>query len=214
MQEAAAPLSDQLFEQRQRTRHLSFAVNLKTKAQGNGKRRTDQGDGNEAVIVLDLSSHLTVHLVLHLAFHTGIATAGEGTADFDSVYRRNDQAPGPVRVEHAISLQLAGDRATKFKYRLRGLSFQRVTEGIVTDRPDALGQRSTATRRLDLKQAGHLHGRAQENGVKDFLPRVPGKLATLGQGAPQFREAKHLIEISLEAVPGQVSGFPVPGETA
>src|SRR5271165_1737919 len=56
---------------------------------------------------------------------------------------------------------------------------------------------------LDLKQAGNLHRGTQEDGVKHLFPRVLGKLPSLGQSAHQIREAKHLVEIRLEAVPGQ-----------
>ena len=33
---------------------------------------------------------------------------------------------------------------------------------------------------LDLKQAGNLHRRTQEDGVKHLFPRVLGKLPSLG----------------------------------
>src|SRR5436189_6112172 len=56
---------------------------------------------------------------------------------------------------------------------------------------------------LDLQQAGNLHRRTQEDGVKHLFPRVLWKLPSLGQRAHQIGEAKHLVEISLEAVPGQ-----------
>src|SRR2546429_9464597 len=56
---------------------------------------------------------------------------------------------------------------------------------------------------LDLQQAGNLHRRAQEDGVKHLFPRVLWKLPSLGQRSHQIGEAKHLVEISLEAGPGQ-----------
>src|SRR3989440_1125551 len=56
---------------------------------------------------------------------------------------------------------------------------------------------------LDLKQAGNLHRRTQEDGVKHLFPRVLWKLPSLGQSAHQIRKAKLLVEISLEPVPGQ-----------
>src|SRR5580693_718935 len=56
---------------------------------------------------------------------------------------------------------------------------------------------------LDLKQARNLHRGTQENGVKHLFPRVLGKLPPLGQSAYQIGEAKHLVEIGLEPVPGQ-----------
>src|SRR5438046_9073749 len=56
---------------------------------------------------------------------------------------------------------------------------------------------------LDLQQAGNLHRRTQEDGVKHLFPRVLWKLPSLGQRARQIGEAKHLVEISLEAEPAQ-----------
>src|SRR5260370_8137020 len=56
---------------------------------------------------------------------------------------------------------------------------------------------------LDLKQAGNLHSRTQEDSVKHLFPSVLRKLPSLGQSAHQIGEAKHLIEISLEPEPGQ-----------
>src|SRR6202021_1658337 len=56
---------------------------------------------------------------------------------------------------------------------------------------------------LDLQQAGNLHRRPQEDGVKYLFPRVLGKLPSLRQSAHQSREAKHLVEISLVPVPAQ-----------
>src|SRR5260370_31226546 len=61
---------------------------------------------------------------------------------------------------------------------------------------------------LDLQQAGNLHRRAQEDGVKHLFPGVLGKLPPLGQSAHQIGEAKHLVEISLEPVWGQGCGSP------
>src|SRR5271169_501457 len=55
---------------------------------------------------------------------------------------------------------------------------------------------------LHLQQAGNLHSRTQEDGVKHLFPRVLWKLPSLGQSAHQIGEAKHLVEISLEPVPG------------
>jgi hypothetical protein len=60
-----------------------------------------------------------------------------------------------------------------------------------------------ATFCLDLKQAGNLHCRTPEDGVKHLFPRVLWKLPSLGQSAHQIGEAKHLVEINLEAMPGQ-----------
>src|SRR5437762_3560453 len=64
---------------------------------------------------------------------------------------------------------------------------------------------------LDLQQAGNLHRRTQEDGVKHLFPRVLWKLPSLGQRAHQIGAAKHLVEIRLEAVPAQTcrSFFPL-----
>ena len=55
---------------------------------------------------------------------------------------------------------------------------------------------------VDLQQAGNLHSCTQEDRVKHLFPRVLWKLPSLGQSAHQIGEAKHLVEISLEPVPG------------
>ena len=68
---------------------------------------------------------------------------------------------------------------------------------------DAFRQRPIVTLRLDLQQAGDLHGGAQKDTVKHLLPWVLWKLPALGQSAHQIRKAKYLIEISLEPVPAQ-----------
>jgi hypothetical protein len=56
---------------------------------------------------------------------------------------------------------------------------------------------------FDLQQTGDLHTRAQEDRIKYLLPGVPWGLASLRQSVHETRESKHLIEVSLEAVPGQ-----------
>src|SRR5437667_12881069 len=56
---------------------------------------------------------------------------------------------------------------------------------------------------LHLQQAGNLHSRTQEDGVKHLFPRVLWKLPCLGKSAHQIGEAKHLVEIRLEPVPDQ-----------
>src|SRR3984893_3260005 len=88
--------------------------------------------------------------------------------------------------------------------RFGRVSFQGIAEGVIADRSDALGQRPMVTLGLDLQQAGNLHRRPQEDGVKHLFPRVLGKLPSLGQSAHQSREAKYLVEISLEPVPAQI----------
>src|SRR5207245_11350376 len=90
---------------------------------------------------------------------------------------------------------------------------ERVAQGVVADRSDALGQRPMVTLGLDLQQAGDLHGGTQEDGIKYFFPGVLRKLPSLGQSTHQIREAEHLVEISLEPmpVPAQLrrSSFPL-----
>src|SRR6266487_780190 len=198
----------QVPEQSQCTGYLPFAVLLKAKTQGDGERRDDHGDDHDPVIVLNIGSHLAVHSMLNLPLHAGVATADERAADFDSIDRRHHQPSGPFRAEDSVAFQPAGDFATERKHRFGRLSFQRVAEGIVTDGSDAFRQHSGATLRLELKQAGNLHGGAQEDRVEHLLPGVLRKLPPLGQRVHQIREAKHLAEISLEAVPGQTGRSP------
>jgi len=86
----------QILQQSQCTGYFSFAVLLKAKTQGNEKRRADHGNDDDAVIVLNIGSHLAVHLVLNFPFHAGVATPDERTADFDAIDRRHHQPSGPV----------------------------------------------------------------------------------------------------------------------
>src|SRR5258708_7296992 len=92
-------------------------------------------------------------------------------------------------------------RAISREHRFGRLSFERITQGVIADRSDALGQRPMVTLGLDLQQTGNLHRRSQEDCVKHFFPRVLGKLPSFGQSAHQIRKAKHLVEISLEPMP-------------
>ena len=55
-------------------------------------------------------------------------------------------------------------------------------EGVGAERPNPLRQRPTAALGLDLQQAGHLHGRPQEDGIKHLLPGMPRR-----QISPRFR---------------------------
>src|SRR6266568_4490526 len=199
----------QILEQSQRAGYLSFPVLLKAKAQGDGERRADHSDHDDAVIVLNIDSHLSVHFVLNFPLHAGIATPHERTADLDAIDSRNHQPSGPLGTENSVAFQAAGDFATEREHRFGSLSFERVADGVVADRSDAFRQRSLATLGLDLQQAGNLHGGTQEDGVKYFLPAVLWKLPALRQGVHQSGEAKYFIEIGLQAVPGHpASGLP------
>src|SRR6202042_2693789 len=94
-----------------------------------------------------------------------------------------------------------GNVTAEREHRFGRLSFERIAQGVIADRSDALGQRPMVTLGLDLQQAGNLHRRPQEDGVKYLFPRVLGKLPSLRQRAHQIRKAKHLVEISLEPMP-------------
>src|SRR5580692_1093076 len=196
----------QIPEQSQSTAYLPFAVLLKAKTQGDGERGADHGDDDDAVIVLNIGSHLAVHFVLNFPLHTGVAAAKERTADFDTIDGRHHQSSGPVGTQHPVAFQLPGDLATERKHRLGRLSLERVADGIVADRSDAFAQRSGATLSLHLQKTGNLHGGTEEDRVEHLLPRMLRKLPPLGQGVHQIRKAKHLIEISLESVSDQAEG--------
>jgi hypothetical protein len=80
---------------------------------------------------------------------------------------------------------------------------QRVADGIVTDRPNPLGQGPAAALGFDLQQTGYLHGRPQEDRIKHLFPGMPRRVAAFRQRADLARKIKHLVEISLELVSGQ-----------
>src|SRR6266478_5764321 len=197
----------QIPEQSQCTGHLPFAILLKAKTEGDGEWRADHRDDDDPVIVLNIGSHLAVHFVLNFPFHTGVATAGERATDFDSIHRRH-QPSGPFRVEVSVAFQSPGDFAAQRKHRFGRLSFERIADGIVADRSDTFRQHSIATLGLDLEQARNLHGGTQEDRVEYLLPGVLRKLPPLRQGFHQSREAKHLVQISLEPVPDQTGRPP------
>src|SRR5438094_9997175 len=96
----------QILEQSQRTADLAFAVLLKAKTQGNGKRRADHGHDHDAVIVLHIGWHLAVDLVLDVPLHAGVATPDEGTADIDAIDGSHYHTLGHVRTENTVHLQL------------------------------------------------------------------------------------------------------------
>ena len=80
-------MTGKILEQSQSARDLTCAVVLKAHPQGNGEPRADYGYDCDAVVVLNIGSHLAVHLVLNFPLHAGVATPDERTADFDTVDR-------------------------------------------------------------------------------------------------------------------------------
>ena len=167
------------------------------------KRRADDHHRDDPMVVLDVGAHLAADLMLHLALHAGVAAAGEGTADFDAIHGRHDQTAGPIRAQNSVALQAAGDFATEGEDRLGRLALERIADGVVADRAHPLGQSSPAALGLDLQQAGDLHGRSQEDRLKHLLPGMGRRLAALRQRVHQLGKAEHLVEVSLEPVPGQ-----------
>ena len=63
---------------------------------------------------------------------------GEGTADLDPIHGGHDQPPGPVRAEDPVSFQPAGDGTPQREDRLGRLALQRIADGVVTARSNAL----------------------------------------------------------------------------
>jgi len=137
-------------------------------------------------------------------FQTGVAAAGEGTADLDSVHGGCYQSSGPIRAQHAVAFETASDFTTQSENGFGRLTLHGIAEGVVTDRTNALGQRPIAAVFLDLEQAGVLHSGPQKNRIEDLLPGVLRKLTSLRKSAHQTGEVKHLVEIGFKAVPGQV----------
>jgi len=168
------------------------------------ERRTDDDHGDDPVIVLDVGACLAADFVLHFALHAGVAAARKRTADFNSVHGRHGQAAGPIRAQHTVAFQLAGDIATEIEDRLGRLMLERVAERVVADGADPSGEGSTPALGFDLQQAGYLHGRCQKDGIEDLLPGVPWRLAAFRQRAYAFGEIKDLIEVGFKPMAGQV----------
>src|ERR1017187_1873435 len=130
-------------------------------------------------------------------------SAREGTADFDAIHGRHDQAAGPVRAQYSVALEAAGDFAAEGENGLGRLALERIADGVVADWPNAFGQCSPAALGFDLQQAGHLHGRGQEDRIEHLLPTMCRRLTAFRQRAYQLGKIEHLVEVRLEPVPGQ-----------
>lgn len=156
------------------------------------------------MVVLDVGAHLAADFMLHLALHAGVAAAHEATTDFDAVYGRHDQAAGPDRAQYSVALEAAGDFATEGENGLGRLTLEGIADGVGADWPNAFGQGSTAAFGFDLQQAGHLHGRGQKDRIEHLLPRMRRRVTAFRQRVYQSGKTEHLVEVRLEAVPGQV----------
>jgi hypothetical protein len=207
IQETAPQVADQILQQGERTGHFRLTVFLETNAQRNGNRRADSHHGHDAMVVLDVGAQFAADLVLHLALHAGVATASKGTADFDAIHGRHEQAAGPIRAQHSVALQTAGDVTTQGEDRIGGLALERIADGVIAERSNPLGQDSATAFGLDLQQAGDLHGRCQEDRIEDLVPGMARSLAPFRQGFHKIGKVEHLIEVGLEAVSGQVYRF-------
>jgi hypothetical protein len=129
-----------------------------------------------------------------------VAAAAVGTADFDAVHSGDHQPSGPIGAQDAVAFETASDFTAEIEEGFGRLPLHGIAEGVVADRPNALGQRPGAALVLDLEQAGPLHGRPQKDGVEDLRPGVLRKLSSLRQRAHPTGEVEHLVEISFEAV--------------
>jgi hypothetical protein len=139
-----------------------------------------------------------------LALHTVITETHKGTADFDAIHRSHHQTSRPGRAQYPVALQLARDSAAQPKHRLGIVSFQRVSHGIFTERPDPFRQHTAPlTGRLDAMESGILASRAQKHGVKDLLPLMPGRNASVRQSFHLRGKVEHLVQIGFERCRGE-----------
>jgi len=159
------------------------------------------------MVILDIGAHLSADLMLHLALHTGVAAAHKGAADFDVIHGGYHQTAGPIRAQHSVAFQTAGDFAAQGEDRLGRLTLEGIADGIVADRTNPLGQGPATALGFDLQQTGHLHGRPQEDRIQHLVPGMLWRLAAFGQCAHQVGEVEHLVEVSLEPVSGQAYRF-------
>jgi hypothetical protein len=86
---------------------------------------------------------LPVDLPLDAALQTTGTTARIGTADLDAIDGGHHEPPRPTGVQYGVALDLSGHAATESENVLGVLALHGVGKGIVTERADALGQRSS-----------------------------------------------------------------------
>jgi hypothetical protein len=85
---------------------------------------------------------------------------------------------------------------------MRIVSFQRVADGIFTERANPFRQYTARPAfRLDAMHSGKLASRAQKHSVKDLLPGMVGITAPFRQSLHVRGEIKDLIQIGFESVP-------------
>jgi hypothetical protein len=155
------------------------------------------------MVVLDVFAQFSVDRMFDLALHTMVTEACKRTTDLDAVDRGDHQTSGPVRTQYAIALQLTGEITAKSENSTGILPFEGVPDGVFTERANAFRESTFLAFRFDPVQGGKLASGSQKNGVKDFLPVVSWRLASIGQSAHFCGEIKHLVEIGLELVPAQ-----------
>src|SRR5665647_1027603 len=104
------------------------------------KRRADQRDGRDAVVILNALEDFAVYLPFDLPLQASFTTAHVGVADLYAIDGGDHAPPCPLRTEDAVPLQAFGYRATQLKYRLRGLKLHGVAESVFAQWSDALGK--------------------------------------------------------------------------
>ena len=145
-------------------------------------------------------------LALDAALQTTGTTARIGTADLDAVDGGHDESARPTGVQHGVALDPSGDAAAEGEKVLRLLALHGVSEGIVTERADALGQRSSAALGFHLQQGGDLSGGAEKKRGEHFAPGMLRAVPPLGHRGHVGKEVKDFVEISFKASSAQDCG--------
>jgi hypothetical protein len=116
------------------------------------------------------------------------------------------EPPRPVGAQHPVALELAGDPATEIEYLLGGLALERIADGVLAERSDALGEHAVAALGLEAVQRAKLTGRPQQHRIEDLGPGMRGVLAAFGHGRHGRRPVENLVEIGFKLVAAQGSG--------
>src|ERR1019366_7718485 len=170
-------------QQVQRGCHFGFAGWLKADSQEYRKRRADQRDGRDAVVILKALADFAVHLPFYLPLQARVTTARAGATDLDAIDGGDHAPPGPLGTEGAVSLQAFGYRAAQLKYRLGVLTLHGVAEGIFGQWSDPHAKDAGMALELDAMRRRQPAGRSQEHGVEHFSARMERVGSALGQSA-------------------------------
>ena len=105
----------------------------------------------------------------------------------------------PGGAEYSVAFQLTGEITAESENGTGILPFQGVPHSIFTERANTFRKSTAVAFRFDAVQSGKLTRGTQKHRVKDLLPVVAWRLATIGQSAHFCGEIKHFVQIGFES---------------